>query len=310
MRSRLAPSPTGYLHLGNAWAFLLCYLATKAQQGTLVLRIEDLDPERSRPEYTNAIYRDLEWLGIEWDEGGAGSDPAIYQQSRRAEQYQAALQRLIASGHAYPCYCSRKELRQAAGAPHRGEYTDYPGTCRPPRDSHATENRRHAWRVKTDETMWTFCDAIHGECHYTLAQCGGDFPLQRSDGVTAYQLAVVVDDETMQIDTIVRGDDLLHSTPRQLFLQKLLGYRHPQYAHVPLLIDQTGERLAKRHASLEIQALRHQGLAASTLMGYLGWKAGLRDRREPCRAQELIAGFSWEKIPKTALTITDMNELL
>ena len=254
VRGRLAPSPTGFLHLGNAWAFLLAWLACRSKGGSLVLRMEDIDPDRSRPEYADAIIRDLRWLGLDWDEGpDAGGPAGPYVQSARMGLYADALNRLDRAGHIYPCYCTRKELRTLAGAPHVGDAgAAYPGTCRnlPPERRAELEaaGRRPCIRLRCPSQNYAFEDAVFGPFSMTLEACGGDFALRRSDGVIAYQLAVVVDDGLMGITQVVRGEDLLVSTPRQLALFDLLGYPRPAYMHLPLLCDPEGERLAKRHA--------------------------------------------------------------
>lgn len=281
VRGRLAPSPTGFLHLGNAWAFLLAWLACRSKGGSLVLRMEDIDPDRSRPEYADAIIRDLRWLGLDWDEGpDAGGPAGPYVQSARMGLYADALNRLGRAGHIYPCYCTRKELRTLAGAPHVGDAgAAYPGTCRnlPPERRAELEaaGRRPCIRLRCPSQNYAFEDAVFGPFSMTLEACGGDFALRRSDGVIAYQLAVVVDDGLMGITQVVRGEDLLVSTPRQLALFDLLGYPRPAYMHLPLLCDPEGERLAKRHASLTLASLRDAGVSPAAVAGYLGWKAGL-----------------------------------
>ena len=280
VRGRLAPSPTGFLHLGNAWAFLLAWLACRSKGGSLVLRMEDIDPDRSRAEYADAIIRDLRWLGLDWDEGPDVGGPAgPYTQSARMELYADALNRLDRAGHTYPCYCTRKELRTLAGAPHVGDAgAAYPGTCRnlPPerRAELEASGRRPCIRLHCPSQSYVFEDAVFGPFRMTLEACGGDFALRRSDGVIAYQLAVVVDDGLMGITQVVRGEDLLVSTPRQLALFDLLGYPRPAYMHLPLLCDPEGERLAKRHASLTLASLRDAGVSPAAVAGYLGWKAG------------------------------------
>lgn len=299
VRGRLAPSPTGYLHLGNAWSFLLAWLACRSAGGTLVLRMEDLDPERSRPAFAAAIVDDLRWLGLDWDEGpDRENDTGPYVQSARHALYEAALNRLRAAGVVYPCYCTRKELRSLAGAPHptrESPFGDggaaYPGTCRTlsreERYAREREGRRACLRLRCPDAAVAFQDSVYGVRRFSPAQWGGDFALQRSDGVIAYQLAVVVDDGLMNITQVVRGADLLSSTPRQLLLFDLLGFPRPIYAHVPLLCDAEGFRLAKRHASLSLRCLREQGVPPEKILGFLAWKGGLRDRPETARPQEL-----------------------
>ncbi len=297
IRGRLAPSPTGFLHLGNAWAFLLAWLACRSRNGKLVLRMEDIDPDRSRPAYAEAIIRDLHWLGLDWDEGpDAGGAFGPYVQSSRMALYAQALERLAAGGHTYPCYCTRKELRTLAGAPHVGDAgAAYPGTCRnlsPERRAELeSAGRRPCLRLRCPAGTYTFEDALSGPLSMTLEDCGGDFALRRSDGVIAYQLAVVVDDGEMGITQVVRGDDLLVSTPRQLALLDLLGYPRPEYMHLPLLCDAEGERLAKRHAGLTLAELRDAGVSPASAVGYLAARAGLRERAAPLSPQELLPNF-------------------
>lgn len=304
---RLAPSPTGLLHLGNAWAFWAAWLAARAVGGKIILRIEDIDPVRSREEYVDASIEDLQWLGLDWDYGpgspGYGSLPEIrrnfFWQSRRSGVYDAAVSFLAGKELVYPCYCTRKELREIAGAPHiddRG--APYPGICRH-LSLQERAQREHAGRpcalrlLCPDDELWTFNDHVLGRQDMTLAQCGGDFALRRSDGVYAYQLAVVVDDAAVGVTHVVRGNDILQSTPRQLYLYSLLGKKAPEYAHVPLVTDENGERLAKRHASLTVRSLRNAGVAAQTIVGWLAFASGLRETFTPMFAAEGVAGFSF-----------------
>lgn len=322
-RGRLAPSPTGPLHLGNAWAFLLAWLAARAEGGALVLRMEDIDPDRSRQEYAEAIVEDLHWLGLDWDEGpgsllaqsGAGDGPhAPYEQSQRTALYEAALARLEAAGHLYPCYCTRKELRTMAGAPHVDDAgAPYPGRCRhlttTERAALAAQGRRPALRLRCPNKddpagMLPFEDAVYGPQNLSLTDCGGDFALRRSDGVLAYQLAVVADDDAMGITQVVRGRDILVSTPRQLWLYQLLGFTPPRYAHIPLLLDAEGERLAKRHQSLSLRALRERGMAPQAIVGLLGGLARCHEGHVPCSPAALLPAFSLKALPREDIRIT------
>lgn len=311
-RGRLAPSPTGFLHLGNAWAFLLAWLACRSAKGTLVLRIEDIDPDRSRPEYVTAVMEDLLWLGLDWDEGpmpeGDERGPCgPYTQSRRLLLYTKILERLGTAGLLYPCYCTRKELRTLAGAPHPDDRgTPYPGTCRhlsaEERTFRESQGRRACLRLNCSgpelSRPFTFDDCVLGPQRFALQACGGDFALLRSDGVPAYQLASAVDDGLMGITQVVRGEDILPSTPRQLALLDLLGLTRPDYAHVPLLCDAAGERLAKRHASLTLRSLASRGIAPASIIGLLAWKAGLQSCPRPCRPSDLLQTFSFACLPK------------
>ena len=296
IRARLAPSPTGNLHLGNAWAFLLAWLFARQAGGTLVLRMEDIDPARSRPEFVQGILHDLAWLGLDWDEGpDTGGPYAPYIQSQRLARYAAALETLAAHGHTYPCYCTRKELRSLAGAPHAGELgPPYPGLCRglsaAACHAHEAAGRRAAVRlaIPPQYASMAFEDGILGPQVFSLHDEGGDFAVRRSDGVYAYQLAVVVDDLAMNISQVVRGNDLLSSTPRQIVLAHLLGGQPPAYLHVPLLVDAEGNRLAKRHGSLALCALRDHGACPRTLVGWLAFWGGLVEKPTPLAPQELV----------------------
>lgn len=311
-RGRLAPSPTGKLHLGNAFAFLMTWLDVRSLGGSLVLRMEDIDPVRSRPEFADAIIEDLQWLGLNWDEGPEASQTfAPYAQSERSERYAALLEDLTSRGVTYPCYCTRKELRTLASAPHIGdEGAPYPGTCRQltAHERHEREKtgKRACLRLDTGgalaltgggTSLTYFDDLVRGRQYITLQDCGGDFALRRSDGVYAYQLATAADDATMKITRVVRGEDLLFSTPRQLLLLKLMHAAPPAYAHIPLLHDHEGERLAKRHKSLELSALRESGVAPEAIIGYLGYLASLIDSPMQASPKELLPGFSLRLLP-------------
>ncbi|MBE6441137.1 MAG: tRNA glutamyl-Q(34) synthetase GluQRS [Desulfovibrio desulfuricans] len=320
VRGRLAPSPTGYLHLGNAWAFLLAWLAARAQDGEVLLRIEDIDPQRSRPEYTAAVLEDLNWLGLDWDFGPGAKDVADaaasvgpYEQSCRGALYAEALARLEQAGLTYPCFCTRKELRSLAAAPHVDDVgAPYPGTCRhltpAQREAFLARGRRPCVRLRCPEDAVRFTDAVQGPQCLTLADCGGDFALRRSDGVVAYQLAVAVDDALMGITQVVRGRDILPSTPRQIVLLRLLGHAVPQYAHVPLLLDQEGQRLAKRHAALSLRSLRQAGAAARDIIGLLGLLANANPGGGPAAPSELLPGFALSRVPGGDIRLT--SELL
>lgn len=310
VRGRFAPSPTGFAHLGNAWAFWTAWLGAKSRGGKCLLRIEDIDPARAKQEYVEALLRDLRWLGLSWDDAADVEEKApLFRQSGRGPVYDAALSFLANKGVTYPCYCTRKELRDIAGAPHVDDAgAPYPGTCRrltpEQRAAREAEGRRHSLRLFCPpDTPWRFTDLAMGAQCMTLAACGGDFALRRSDGVYAYQLAVVVDDVAMGITQVVRGDDILVSTPRQLYLYSLFNAAAPEYAHVPLVVDERGERLAKRHDSLTLAALRDAGVRPETLLGWLAACSGLRDGFSPLRAEEALKLFSWEKIRPGSLRL-------
>ena len=290
---RFAPSPSGRMHLGNVWACLLAWLAARSAGGAVVLRLEDLDPGRCRPEYCDQVMRDLEWLGLGWD-----GEP-VYQ-SRRTQAYAQAFQELERQGLVYPCFCTRAQ-RLAASAPHRSDgAVVYDGRCArltPEQRAELSRTRRPAWRVRAPEKTITFRDLLQGEYGEDLKRDCGDFILRRSDGVYAYQLAVVVDDAWMGVNQVVRGSDLLSSTPRQLWLQEALGLPHPAYGHVPLLLAPDGRRLAKRDRDQELDALKAR-YTAPELVGRLAWAAGLLPEYAPAMPEELLPLFAWEKLPR------------
>lgn len=310
VRGRLAPSPSGLLHLGNAWAFFLAWLDVRKHDGKLVLRIEDIDPQRSKTHYINAIIEDLRWLGLDWDEGpDIGGDFGPYIQSQRYNHYTAALNALNTASLTYPCFCTRKELRAIAGAPHVGDAgAFYPGTCRylsaEQQNIYRLQGRRPAIRIKTDDHQIIFADKLRGDCNYTLQEVGGDFALCRSDGVFAYQLAVTVDDSAMQINHVVRGNDILPSTPRQIYLAHQLGYSIPQYYHIPLILDENGERLAKRHQSLSLRVLRDYGIRAEEIINLFTRMAGMPSSAYASSPYALCKCFDWNNIPDKNIRIS------
>lgn len=263
-RGRLAPSPTGLLHLGHARTFWIAYHRARAAGGKLVLRDEDLDYQRCKPEFVEAMYEDLRWLGLDWDEGpDVGGPFAPYSQSQRRNIYLECWRRLRDGGFIYPCSCSRKDLERALQAPHEDDdEIPYPGTCRE-KISTAREWQSPAgisWRFRVpDEEEITFHDLYFGPQQFVAGRDFSDFLVWRRDDIPAYQLAVVADDEAMRISEVVRGADLLKSTARQLLLIRALGYSPPGYFHCPLLRDENNQRLAKRHDALSLRVLRSQG---------------------------------------------------
>lgn len=290
---RFAPSPSGRMHLGNLWSCLLAWLSARSAGGSMVLRLEDLDPDRCKKEYCEQVMRDLEWLGLSWD-----NEPVW--QSRRTEAYAVAFEQLSHQGLIYPCYCTRAE-RLAASAPHRSDGVQvYDGRCRrlsPAEKEEFARTRRPAWRVQVPEQTVAFDDLCQGRFEEHLARDCGDFILRRSDGVYAYQLAVVVDDAIMGVTQVVRGSDLLDSTPRQLWLQEALGLLHPEYGHVPLLLAPDGRRLAKRDRDQELGQLQSK-YTAPELVGHLAFAAGLLPEYTPATPEQLVPLFSWNKVPK------------
>ncbi len=266
-RGRLAPSPTGYLHLGHARTFWIAYERARAVGGVLVLRNEDLDRARCRPEFVAGMIEDLRWLGISWQEGPDCGGPAgPYSQSQRLDRYRAAFERLREQKLIYPCGCSRRDVLSAARAPHAAEDEPvYPGTCRGGLSS-AIAGEKANWRFRVpDGQTISFVDRRCGLQNLVAGRDFGDFVVWRQDGIPAYQLAVVVDDAAMRITEVVRGEDLLRSTARQLLLFRALGWPAPEYFHCPLLCDATGARLAKRHEALSLRALRRAGQAPECL---------------------------------------------
>lgn len=300
---RFAPTPSGRMHLGNAFAALLAWLDVRSAGGRLVLRIEDLDTTRCSAEKAAQVLADMRWLGLDWDEGGLlnGELNSDYMQSRRTVHYQQAFAKLAAKCLVYPCFCSRAE-RMAANAPHREDgAVVYDGRCRNlSADEQAmlsAEGRKPAWRIQTPDEVISLTDGNLGAFAQNLAADCGDFILRRSDGVFAYQLAVVVDDMAMGVNRVVRGKDLLTSTPQQIWLHRLLGGDPPQYCHVPLLLAEDGKRLAKRDKALDLGEIsaRH---TAEEVIGLLAWWAGLLADPVPITAAELAADFAWRRVAK------------
>lgn len=300
---RFAPTPSGRMHLGNVFAALLAWLDVRHEGGRLVLRIEDLDTQRTSPAFARQLMDDLRWLGLDWDEGGLTPK---YMQSCRTAYYEAAFHTLEERGLLYPCYCSRTE-RMAASAPHREDgAVVYSGKCfRLTADERAAleaAGKRPAWRVHCPDREVTVDDGSCGPYTENLARDCGDFIVRRNDGVFAYQLAVVVDDALMGVNRVVRGRDLLCSAPRQAWLHEELGCPPPRFFHVPLLLAPDGRRLAKRDRDLDMGALRER-FAPEELTGLLAFWAGLLDKPEKVTARELAEGFSWAKVPKNDIVV-------
>lgn len=272
-RGRFAPSPTGRMHLGNVFSALLSWLSIKAQGGKWVLRIEDIDPQRSRMEYADLIMGDLEWLGLTWDEGP-------FYQSERGEIYEAELQKLTARGLTYPCYCTRADIL-ATQAPHESDgRVVYKGTCRNLKTAGMPYPPKAAIRMRVPEEgegIVSFVDGHYGEQTVDLTTQCGDFIVRRKDGAWAYQLAVVVDDALMGITEVVRGRDLLLSSPQQIYLAKELGFAPPRFTHLPLLCNTEGQRLSKRDRSLDMEALRSR-FEAEDIIGLLLIRQDCRSR--------------------------------
>ena len=287
---RFAPSPSGRMHVGNAFASLMAWLAARAEGGRMVLRIEDLDERTRDRSVAETLIDDLAWMGLGWDEGP-------YWQSEREGVYADTFARLEERGLVYPCFCSRADLH-AATAPHASDGTYvYQGTCRglsPAEVERRRIGRPPAMRLKVDGAEISFDDAVFGPQHKVLERDCGDFVVRRADGVYAYQLACAVDDALMGVTQVVRGNDLLGSTGRQMYVQQLLGLPSPSYGHVPLLVAADGRRLAKRDGDLDMGALRSRGISPERLVGWLGSLAGLVDKGAVLSADELVAHFSWD----------------
>ncbi len=288
---RFAPTPSGRMHLGNVFAAMVAWLSVRSRGGSMVLRMEDLDTQRTKKEYADVLREDLLWLGLDWDVETAP-------QSQRSETYEKYFEILEEKGLLYPCYCTRSQLH-SVNAPHLSDGTYvYPGTCRD-----LTEEQRKAfdrlpsWRVKVPEKLWTVEDKIQGLYTEDLATDCGDFVVRRADGVFVYQLAVTVDDGEAGVTEVVRGVDLLSSAPRQMYLQELFGFSHPEYAHVPLLLAPDGRRLSKRDMDMDVGALR-KAMAPEKLLGSLAFCAGIIDRSEPVSAKELSKEFSFKNVKK------------
>jgi len=308
-RGRFAPSPTGPLHLGNARTALLSWLAARAAGGRWLMRVEDLDRARVRPGLEERILAELRWLGLDWDEGpDMGGAAGPYRQSERLARYENALARLREGGRVYPCFCSRAEIARAAEAPHgpSDEGPRYPGTCArlsAEEASRRSAGRRPAWRLRVAPGTIRFDDGVHGPQELDVAAQVGDFVVARADGVPAYQLAVVVDDGAMGVTDVVRGDDLLPSTARQLLLFEALGLPAPRFAHVPLVVGEDGERLAKRHGALSLGELRERGADPRALVGLLASLSGLCAPGARVAPEDLVAAFDLARIPRAAAVL-------
>lgn len=308
-RGRLAPSPTGALHIGNARTFLLAWLSIRSRGGTVILRIDDLDGPRVKAGAERSALEDLRWLGLDWDEGP-------FRQTERIVNYQKAIDWLVQAGLAYPCVCTRSEIETAASAPNAGDHeTRYPGTCRG-KFSNLTEAQAAAGRpaalrfITNNETVY-FNDIFRGRCEARPCDECGDFIIEKVERsgpktglrTAAYQLSSVVDDAEMNITEILRGDDLLSSTARQILLQKALGLPAPALIHTPLLVGEDGRRLAKRHGDTTIARFRAAGVPAARVTGWLAGVSGLCDRGASAMPQELVATFALERVPRVQVVV-------
>ncbi len=313
IKGRFAPSPTGRMHLGNIYTALLSWLSVRRQGGSWILRIEDLDPQRSKYEYARQIEDDLDWLGLDWDEGGLDDHgpSGPYSQSRRHDIYEAALAKLLDTGYCYPCRCRRADIL-ATQAPHQSDgRIIYGGTCRPavlptPWNGLADRSAGAAVRLYVPGDIIAFDDLVYGHQEVALDSHCGDFILRRADGAWAYQLAVVVDDATMGVTEVMRGNDLLLSSAQQIYLYRLLGYEPPRFAHLPLIVNDTGVRLSKRDSSLSMAELRRR-YTAPELIGLIARMAGLTPDAAPITPRDLIPAFNPAAIPATESITADQG---
>ena len=291
---RFAPTPSGRMHLGNVFAALISWLSVKARGGEWVLRMEDLDTQRTSDAFAETLRQDLLWLGLSWDR-------ETEKQSLRGSVYDRYFAQLREMDLLYPCYCTRSQLH-SVNAPHLSDGTYvYPGTCR--QLSAPPAGRQPAWRVKVPDRVYTVEDKCQGHFEMNLATDCGDFVVRRADGVYVYQLAVTVDDGEAGVTEVVRGMDLLSSSPRQMYLQEKLGFGRPEYGHVPMLLAPDGRRLSKRDRDLDLGVLQSR-MTPEELIGALAFAAGLTDRKEAVSAAELAASFTWDKLKKEDIYLT------
>ncbi len=299
---RLAPSPTGAQHLGNARTYLIAWLSARTRGGRVLLRIEDIDSPRTRPGAAEQALADLRWLGLDWD-----GEPVV--QTSRLPLYDHARESLRARELIYPCTCTRSDVERSASAPHQEhEGPVYPGTCASRRsidaDAFEREGEKFCWRFRLPERSPTFVDGFRGPCQIDLRQTGGDFVIWKTTRTPAYQLSVVVDDADQGVTEVVRGDDLVPSTPRQLLLYEALGLTPPRFVHVPLVVGPDGRRLAKRHGDTRIATLRAAGVQPELLLGLLAWSCGWIEAVRGVTIAELLARFRLETIPRAPFVLT------
>ena len=297
---RFAPTPSGRMHLGNVFAALVAWLSVRSRGGEMVLRMEDLDTQRTSGEFAEILRQDLAWLGLDYDR----ETPP---QSRRGPVYDRYFEKLRDLGLIYPCYCTRSQLH-SVNAPHLSDGTYvYTGTCRDlTQEQRAAFDRKPAWRVMVPDRVWEVNDLVQGRFQMNLATDCGDMVVRRADGVYVYQLAVTVDDGEAGVTEVVRGMDLLSSAPRQMYLQELFGFPQPVYGHVPMLLAPDGRRLSKRDRDLDLGELRKR-VAPEKLIGTLAFAAGLIDRSEPVSARELAGEFSWNRLRGDAIYLNGQD---
>ncbi|TWT84493.1 Glutamate--tRNA ligase 1 [Planctomycetes bacterium CA13] len=305
---RLAPSPTGAQHLGNARTYLIAYWSARSLGKRLVLRIEDIDSPRVKPWAVQQAIDDLRWLGISWDEGpDIGGPHEPYIQTLRRSRYEEALEHLISINRVYPCTCSRRDIAEAGSAPHfEHEGHVYPGTCATwSKGDPLPESGSYCWRFRITENLVHFDDLVGGSQSCSPARHLGDFPVTQKSGNISYHLAVVCDDHSMGITEVVRGDDLLPSTFRHLDLATVIGMTPPQYAHVPLVLGPDGRRLAKRHGDTRLATLRQRGITPEQIVGWAAHSAGFIDDLQRCQADDVIESFSWDKLHRQPVIADD-----
>jgi len=294
---RFAPTPSGRMHLGNVFAALIAWLSIRSKKGEMVLRMEDLDTQRTSAEFADILRSDLAWLGLDYDW-------EQHPQSQRSEVYDRYFDLMKEKGLLYPCYCTRSQLH-GVNAPHLSDGTYvYPGTCRNLADP--PKNRLPSWRVRVPDRLWTVEDLVQGHYELNLATDCGDMVVRRADGVYVYQLAVTVDDGEAGVTEVVRGMDLLSSAPRQMYLQELFGFAHPVYGHVPMLMAEDGRRLSKRDRDLDLGQLRKR-ITPEQLIGVLAHAAGLIDTLTPISAAELAREFDWKRLRNENIYINHEN---
>ena len=286
---RFAPTPSGRMHLGNVFAALMAWVSVRSRDGEMVLRMEDLDTQRTSGEFAQILRDDLAWLGLDYDR----ETPA---QSLRGPVYDQYFEKMRQMGLLYPCYCTRSQLH-SVNAPHLSDGTYvYTGTCRNlTEEQRSAFDRKPAWRVMVPDKLWQVEDLVQGHYELNLATECGDMVVRRADGIYVYQLAVTVDDGEAGVTEVVRGMDLLSSAPRQMYLQELFGFNHPTYAHVPMLLAPDGRRLSKRDKDLDLGELRKH-VSPEQLIGTLAFAAGIIDRNEAISARELAKEFSWDRL--------------
>lgn len=309
IRTRFAPSPTGYMHLGNIWVAFLNWYWTRQNKGKIVLRIEDIDRQRCKEEYIRGILDDLAWLGLDFDEGPGGTYPyGSTVQSERYHLYDSFFEQLKEQGGIYPCFCTRARIQSISSAPHAGEDVPiYDGRCRGlSTEEIAGQTKLPSWRIKITGGSYAFSDLLYGKQQRLLHPCQDDFVIRRADGMVAYQLAVSYDDACMDITHVIRGNDLLSSTFYQLVIFDLLKKAHPVYMHLPLLVDEKGIRLSKRQHGLTVRDLRREGISAERIIGMMLFWAGAVPGPVPISAEEALRNIPFENcrnLQKQTITI-------